>query len=71
MQRMLSAAGAPDEYALRNAVNLILTLMTLARLPEAQRVCEATLKLVPPKTHRYSALALLNSAALPHRLLCG
>ena len=59
MQRMLSAAGAPDEYALRNAVNLILTLMTLARLPEAQRVCEATLKLVPPKTQRYSALALL------------
>lgn len=59
MQRMLSAAGAPDEYALRNAVNLILTLMTLARLPEAQRVCEATLKLVPPQTPRYSALALL------------
>lgn len=59
LQRLLADNGAPDEAGLRNVVNLVLTLMTLSRLPEAQRVCEAALKLVPPSNPRWSALALL------------
>ncbi len=67
LQRLLADSGAPDEAGLRNAVNLVLTLMTLSRLPEAQRVCEAVLKLAPPATPRWSALALL--AFLKGRLM--
>jgi hypothetical protein len=67
LQRLLADSGAPDEAGLRNVVNLVLTLMTLSRLPEAKRVCESVLKLVPPNTPRWTALALL--AFLQGRLM--
>jgi hypothetical protein len=60
MQSLLAADGAPDEPGLRNAVHLVLTLMTLSRLREAQRICESVLKLVPSGCPRWSAVALLS-----------
>jgi hypothetical protein len=59
MVMLLAGDGTFTEDACRNAVNLVLTLMTQSRLKEALRFCEATLKLITPGTPRWSALALL------------
>ncbi len=56
---LLSQDGQPDEAGCQNAVNLVLTLFTLARYDQALRSCEAALQLMPAQARQWTARTVL------------
>ncbi|MCL4729477.1 MAG: hypothetical protein KJ044_03435, partial [Planctomycetes bacterium] len=59
VMHQLGDDGLANVQGCKNAVDLVLTLFTLARYDEALRTCEAALKLMPPAARGWTAWSLL------------